>query len=128
VSTESKHPRRRTAREWARLVAAWQKSGKTADEFAGARGIAPRTLVWWRWRLASKPESSLPSPAPVRLVPVQVVAESSPTSLTAPQSPEVIPAWEIVTARGHVLRVHRGIADAELAMVLAALDLAGGQR
>jgi transposase len=128
VSTDSKHPRRRTARQWARLVAAWQKSGKSADEFAAARGVAPRTLSWWRWRLACNAESSLPPPAPLRLVPIQVAPEPSPTPLTPPTTPEATPAWEIVTARGHVLRVHRGIASAELATVLAALDLAGGQR
>jgi hypothetical protein len=38
------------------------------------------------------------------------------------------PAWEIITASGHVLRVHRGITSAELASVLAALRFAEGRR
>lgn len=118
MPTNNKHPRRRTARDWARLVAAWQKSGKSADEFAAARGIAPRTLTWWRWRLAAKPPS--PSPAPLRLVPIQI--EPSPQVAPTPP-PDTTPSWEIVTARGHVLRVHRGIAERELAAVLGALGL-----
>lgn len=42
--------------------------------------------------------------------------------------PDATPAWEIVTARGHVLRVHRGIAGAELSAVLAALELVEWRR
>lgn len=113
MSTNKTVPRRRTAKTWARLVAAWQKSGKSVDEFAEARGIAPRTLTWWRWRLTSRS-----SPPPLRLVPIQI--EPSPP----PPAPDTLPSWEIVTARGHVLRVHRGIADHELAAVLAALGIA----
>jgi transposase len=118
VPTNKTLPRRRTAQAWAQLVEAWQKSGKSAEDFASSRGIAPRTLIWWRWRLASRP-----SPPALRLVPLQVepsVAVSSP--------PDATPAWEIVTARGHVLRVHRGIAGAELSAVLAALELVEGRR
>jgi len=123
VPTNKPHPRRRTARAWARLVAAWQKSGQTADEFAASHGIAPRTLTWWRWRLASK--SPPPSPTPLRLVPLQIEPSPSP----APTPPVgATPAWEIVTARGLVLRVHRGIDGAELAAVLAALELAEQRR
>ncbi len=128
MPTDSKHPQRRTAREWARVIAAWRKSGKSADEFAAARGLSPRTLTWWRWRLATKPVSPLLPPAPLRLVPVSLAAEPTPTPDPPRLPAEVAPAWEIVTARGHVLRVHRGIDGAELAAVLAALDLAGGQR
>jgi transposase len=101
-------------------VAAWQKSGKSADDFAASRGISPRTLTWWKWRLGSRAPSS--SPAPLRLVPIQI----EPTPLTpSPSSPlaDATPAWELLTARGHVLRVHRGITAAELGAVLAALDL-----
>jgi transposase len=102
-------------------VAAWQKSGKSADEFAASRGIAPRTLTWWKWRLASRAPS--PAPASLRLVPIQI----EPAPLTPP-SADATPAWEIVTARGHVLRVHRGITAAELGAVLAALDLTEPRR
>ncbi len=123
MPTNKTHPQRRTAQAWARIVAAWQKSGKSIGEFAVAHGIAPRTLSWWKWRLASK--SPPASPAPLRLVPVHI----EPSPPTTPAPPEAaIPAWEIVTARGHVLRVHRGLAGAELAAVLAALELTEGRR
>jgi hypothetical protein len=56
-------------------------------------------------------------------VPLQV--EPS-TAVVSP--PDATPAWEIVTARGHVLRVHRGIAGAELSAVLAALELVEWRR
>ncbi len=123
MATNKTQPRRRSARAWSRLVAAWNKSGKSADEFAASRGIAPRTLTWWRWRLAS--QSVSPAPKPLRLVSVHV--EPSPPVGQAPGS-AAPPAWEIVTAAGHVLRVHRGIAAAELAAVLAALAPVGGRR
>lgn len=115
----NKPPQRRTARDWARLVKAWQKSGKSADEFAASHGIAPRTLTWWKWRLGSK----APSPAPLRLVPLQI----EPSTAPAP-GPNTAPSWEIITARGHVLRVHRGIEGSQLAAVLAALGLAEAGR
>jgi transposase len=125
VSTNKTTPRRRTARAWARLVAAWQKSGKSADEFAASRGIAPRTLTWWRWRLGSKPPS--PPSAPLRLVPIQVEPSPPATATPTPQ-PDATPAWELVAANGHVLRVHRGIAASDLAAVLAALAPTEGRR
>lgn len=115
----NKPPQRRTARDWARLVKAWQKSGKSADEFAASHGIAPRTLTWWKWRLGSKAPS--PAPAPLRLVPLQI--EPSLPSMAPAPAPNTAPSWEIITARGHVLRVHRGIEGSQLAAVLAALGL-----
>jgi transposase len=120
---------RRTAREWSRIVLAWQRSGKSAKEFAAERGISPRTLAWWRWRLAGRAESAPSeveaSPA-LRFVPVQVAAESvRPAPAQAHEAPR---GWEIVSARGDVLRVHRDITEAELAAVLAAFGLAEGGR
>jgi len=39
------------AAEWAKRVRAWKSSGKSAPEFAGARGWNFRTLRWWASRL-----------------------------------------------------------------------------
>lgn len=119
MSTNSTRPRRRTARAWARLVEAWKKSGKSAEDFAASRGLAARTLTWWKWRLATKP---LPTAAaPLRLLPLQIDPSSSRLSVPPP---EATPAWEIVTSRGDVLRVHRAIGEVELAAVLTAFERA----
>jgi transposase len=112
-------PRRRSAREWARLIKAWEKSGKTADDFAAERGFAPRTLSWWKWRLAVDRE---PTMEPLRLVPVKIepaapVAEPMPTA-----------SWEIVTAGGHTLRVQGPMVAADVAAVLVALERDSGLR
>jgi hypothetical protein len=66
---------------------------------------------------------------PLRLVPIQVEPTPiEPIQLPTPCPRDTRPAWEIVTARGHVLRVHRGIEGGELAAVLAALGVAEGRR
>ncbi len=114
-------------------MASWRESGRTAKEFATAHGLVPETLIWWKWRLKAGPrEDGAASPGDLRLVHVQVEPEPassvSPRAVTAATaahepSPSAPPAWEIVTARGHVLRVHRGIAATELCAVLAALGL-----
>jgi transposase len=122
VQSNKMQPARRTAREWARLVEAWKKSGKTAGEFAASRGLQARTLTWWRWRLAAETRSVVA--APLRLVPVRV----EPSAATTPPSSEATPVWEIITARGHLVRVHRGISGAEIGAVLAALELAEAGR
>ena len=115
-------PRRQSAREWARLVEAWKKSGETAADFAATRGIKPGTLTWWKWKLASR--TAAPAEE-LRLVAVEI----APTA-TAPATVTEItsPAWEITSAYGDVLRVYRGIAPAELAAVLSALRTSGEHR
>ena len=99
---------RRSPAEWAQLVAAWQRSGLTAKAFAVARGVAPSTLTWWKWRLAHGPAVAAPHDVP-RLVPVQIEpAARAPTA----------PAWELALADGHVLCVHADIAPEALRAVL----------
>ena len=115
-------PPRRSAQEWARLVAAWNKSGKSAADFAATRGIEPSRLTWWKWKLTSR--TAAPSEE-LRLVAVEIAsAATTPATATEIASP----AWEITSAHGDVLRVYRGIAPAELAAVLSALRPSGEQR
>lgn len=33
--------------EWKQGVAEWKRNGQTAEVFAAARGLNPRTLLWW---------------------------------------------------------------------------------
>lgn len=106
-------PRRRSAREWARLVEDWKKSGLRVSDFAKKRGLEPRRLAWWKWRLASGPRGAEDG---LRLVPVEVGPASAPMLATE---------WEIVTARGHVLRSRGPASPTDIAVVLAALEFAG---
>lgn len=50
---------------WARRVAAWRQSGKSAEAFAEEHGLSDATLRWWSTRLRkvavvpAKPEARL---------------------------------------------------------------------
>lgn len=115
MGDRAKKPRRQSAREWARLVEAWKKSGETAAEFAATRGVKPGTLTWWKWKLTSRTAAPAED---LRLVAVEIVPPATATEITPP-------AWEITSAHGDVLRVYRGIAPAELTAVLSALRISG---
>ena len=118
----AKKPRRQSAREWARLVEAWKKSGETAADFAAAHGVKPGRLTWWKWKLTAR--TAAPS-EDLRLVAVEIApAATAPATATEITSP----AWEITSAHGDVLRVYRSIAPAELAAVLSALRATGEHR
>jgi len=117
----TKTPRRRSAREWAQLIAAWEKSGRSAADFAAAQGVAPGRLAWWRWKLSSQ------SPTPtedLRLVAVDIAA-TAPAPATTMDTTAL--AWELATASGEVLRVYRAIAPADLAAVLLAMRRTSGE-
>jgi hypothetical protein len=45
---------RRSAAQWAELVAAWELSGLSAEAFASERGLGERTLRWWKAELESR--------------------------------------------------------------------------
>ena len=124
MGDREKKPRRRSAREWARLVAAWKESGKSAADFAATRGIEPGRLTWWKWKLTSR---TVAPAEELRLVEVETApAETAPTTATA--TVITFPAWEITSARGDVLRVYRSIAPEELAAVLSVLRTSGEHR
>ena len=106
--------RRRSAAQWAILVRAWERSGVSATDFAADHEVSPATLTWWRWRLATKGTGmALVPPEPARLVEVCIASEDAPRLAST--------GWELVTARGHVLRVREGIDPRDLQTVLAAL-------
>jgi hypothetical protein len=55
---------RATREEWAARVTRWKDSGLTAVEFGSETGVNPRSLMWWKWRLAAKARASRsPKPA-----------------------------------------------------------------
>lgn len=37
--------------DWAKRVAAWRASGKSAREFCEGREYSPKRLQWWAWHL-----------------------------------------------------------------------------
>ncbi len=45
---------RRSAGNWAELVAAWESSGLSAEAFAGEHGVEGTTLRWWKTELARR--------------------------------------------------------------------------
>jgi hypothetical protein len=49
----------KTVETWRNRVAAWRKSGKTAEAFSAGRGWSPKTLHWWSSRIGRD------APAPV---------------------------------------------------------------
>ena len=68
-----KQVRRRSAKEWQRLVDEWDRSGQTAERFAAKKGLNRKQLEWWRWRLRREAPSVPAADRAVKLVPVQEV-------------------------------------------------------
>ena len=114
MSTQKTVSQRHTAAQWARWVKAWKRSGETAEEFATSRGLKPRTLTWWSWRLQKDVSSpKLDEPEALKLVAVEVERGAARTDATA--------AWELITARGDVLRAYTGASCSDLVAVVHAL-------
>jgi hypothetical protein len=112
-------PRRRSAAEWTQLVADLDESGLSPEEFAASRGVPVSRVRWWKWHLSAV-RRSRPAPAnELRLVPVVVEPSAAP--------PPAVPAWELCTSRGDVLRVYSAIAPAEIQAALSALLPRGGR-
>ena len=52
--------------DWAKRVAAWHASGKSAGEFCEGRDYSPKRLQWWAWYLGrSGGERTVPRKASV---------------------------------------------------------------
>ena len=117
--------RRRSAKDWARLVREWERSGQTAAQFGSTHGLRPQRLMWWRWRLGRSARKATKPAAPrsVQLVRVQV-QESSSAQGAAKTESEV--AWELLAPSGHVLRVY-GRGTQLLGEALAAIMGRGGR-
>ena len=116
---------RRSAKDWARLIREWKRSGQTAAQFASTHGLRPQTLMWWRWRLGRSVRKATKPAAPrsVQLVRVQV-EESSGAEGVAKTESDV--AWELLAPSGHVLRVY-GRGAQLLGEALAAIMGRGGR-
>ena len=117
--------KRRSEREWSRLVRAWKRSGVGRAEFAATHGLSAPTLSWWRWRLArervAKTSSGETSTPTVKLVRVEVQEPSVEHTAGAV-------AWELVAPSGHVLRVYADGAAEVLRVAIELVVRAGGER
>jgi hypothetical protein len=118
-----KQARRRSAKEWERLVREWERSGQPAERFAARRRLSRKSLEWWRWRLRRSEAASRSDGTPsVELVPVQVAPE--PSGGGAPGGHGL--AWELEAPRGYVLRVYGH--DGQRALRQALTVVARGRR
>jgi hypothetical protein len=46
--------KRMSAAKWGELVAGWESSGRSAEEFASEHGISGKMLRWWKTELARR--------------------------------------------------------------------------
>lgn len=99
-----------SAEQWHERVKAWVASGKTAAEFASARGLDPRQLTWWKWKLSRQAR-----PSRAAFVPVHVMSEASANPRAG---------IDVTFANGVLVRVPAGFSSralAELIEVVGAL-------
>lgn len=104
------------------MIRAWERSGETATRFAESRGLSPRTLAWWKWRLKQDGAAAAAATA-IQLVPVRAAEDVHGDGLGV--DGEL--AWEIEGPAGHVLRV-RGRASAQALRAALVVIERGGRR
>jgi hypothetical protein len=106
---------RRSAAQWAQLLAGWDRNSMTAADFARHLGVAPGTLAWWRWKLDPRHGSITPRQDEPRLVRLDLHHE-----------PEAEPqTWEFTSASGHTLRIRGAIDPQMLRIVLDRMTARG---
>lgn len=111
----------RDAAEWRAIVAAWRQSGESARSFGTKRGISPRTLSWWAWRLRQDAAVEGDRDAGLRLVAVEPAADSG-TGIAETSS------WALNVEKDgatFALRVQGAIEISALRVVLAAITSKG---
>ena len=103
------------------MVGAWNRSGLSARAFADARGVSPRSLSWWKWKLSKDCEGGAElteRSEALSLVPVEIVDADE----------DIWMGWELRTSAGHVLRVRGNLDRRDLESILATMLAAGGRR
>ena len=56
------------AREMAALIAEWERSGQTQQQFAARHGVSKHALGWWRWELKRRRQGTGAPQEAIRLV------------------------------------------------------------
>lgn len=105
----TKNKTRRSAKEWAREVAAWRRTGKSARAYARAHGLKASTLTWWAWKVGR--EGIAPDVPELKLLPVSVADEER----------DISGQWELTTADGHRLRGDGALEPKLAAAIVAAM-------
>ena len=103
--------RRRTRREYERLVATLERSGLSLNAFAKKSGVPCSTLARWKHRLAKE----APADSPQRFLPVKVEATSLPSS-------GLSESCEVRLRSGHELRIPPGFDPVTLCALVNALE------
>ncbi len=102
--------------EWVSIIEALEESGEGVSAFAASRGLNPRSVWWWRWRLRKEAEERAPrergEPA---FLPVLVQAEPG-----VPMTPAV-GLIEASLPNGVVLRWEQRFERGALREVVSAL-------
>ena len=100
--------RRRSAAQWAQLLASWDRNTTTAADFARRHGVSRSTLAWWCWRF--KRDTSLAQHSDsMRLVRVDLCDD---------EGSHARDDWEFTSPSGHRLHVRGAIDPVSLALVL----------
>jgi hypothetical protein len=113
---------RRRADDWATEVAAWKKSGQTAEAYVRGRQMHPSTLRWWASRLTRAAGADVPSPrtqagAAVTFLPLRVVTPA----LTPPDVPDALQA-DVVLPGGRSVRLRGELTLAAFVRLLDTLE------
>lgn len=75
---------RRSEQEWRDIVARFERSGKTREEFCGAEGLVISTLDAWRRKLRAT------APVPARFVEFAIPDGSAPATVADPAGELVV--------------------------------------
>lgn len=103
---------------WAKRVAEWRASGRTAAEFCAGEPFAASTLKWWSSQLGTYAHAASSSP-PVRVARV--------VRATAPVPAAATPPALVVELAGARVAVERGFDRETLASVLEVLAARRGR-
>lgn len=104
----------RSRDEWRAEVEEFERSGMSVAAFVAERGLSPRTLAWWRWRLRREDE-----PRPAATEPLFVPVSVEVAEIEVPDTPpSTAVAVEAVLPNGVRLRVE---GCSEVGVVIAAL-------
>ena len=112
---------RETRVVWANRIARWQRSGLTAERFAGREGLNPRTLTFWKWKLGRLPTDRPASDGPHE--PRRAGAVGFVEVLRAAATPaSPAPAFEVVLPDGYRIGIAPGFDGITLRALLDVLE------
>ena len=113
---------RETRAVWAGRIGRWQRSGLTAERFAGREGINPRTLTFWKWKLGRLASDGAASDGP-RTVRAEGTVGFVEVLRAAAGPAAPVPAFEVVVRPdGYRIGVAPGFDSATLGALLDVLE------